>query len=280
MKSNNLKPFLLAFLLFNIGLSAFAQQDENFYIFLSFGQSNMEGAAKFEDQDTIEDDRFKVLQAIDCDNLNRKKGQWYPATAPLTRCHTGLGPADYFGRTLTEHLPENIKIGIINVSVGGAKIELFEKGNFESYVQSSPDWLQNMVKEYDGDPYARLIELAKIAQKDGMIKGILLHQGESNTGDENWPKKTKGVYDTILSDLGLAPDSLPFLAGEMVSADQGGKCASMNAIVQTLPTVIPQAYVISSTDCEALEDGLHFSAAGYRELGRRYGMQMLSLLQD
>ena len=255
-------------------------QDENFYVFLSFGQSNMEGHAKFEEIDTKVDERFQVLQAVDCENLERKMGQWYSAAAPITRCHTGLGPSDYFGRTLTEHLPAHIKIGIINVSVGGAKIELFEKDNFGDYVASSPDWLQNMVKEYDGDPYARLIELAKIAQKDGVIKGILLHQGESNTGDQTWPSKVKGVYDNILMDLELEENSLPLLAGEMVSAEQGGKCASMNAIIQTLPTVIPKAHIISSADCEALDDELHFSAAGYRELGKRYGLKMLSLLKN
>jgi len=269
--------WIMTFLLLNAGLNTYAQ-DPNFYVFLSFGQSNMEGFAMFEEQDTIEDDRFKVLQAVDCENLGREKAKWYPATAPLTRCHTGLGPADYFGRTLTANLPPDIRVGIINVSVGGTRIELFEKNKHEEYVKSSPDWLQNIVKEYDGDPYDRLIELAKIAQKDGVIKGILLHQGESNTGDQSWPSKVKGVYESILLDLDLEPNSLPFIAGEMVSEAQGGKCASMNSIIHTLPTVIPNAYVVSSADCEALDDGLHFSAAGYRELGKRYGVQMLSLL--
>jgi len=277
MKQTLGKVWLLTFLMLSVANNLSAQ-DDNFYIFLAFGQSNMEGHAKFEAQDTVADDRFKVLQAVDCENLERKKGEWYPATSPITRCQTGISPVDYFGRTLTAHLPEEIKIGIINVSVGGTKMALYKKDNYEDYVASSPDWLQNMVKEYDGDPYGRLIELAKLAQKDGVIKGILLHQGESDTGDQTWPSQTKGVYDNILADLGLAPNSVPLLAGEMVSAEQGGKCASMNPIINTLPDVIPQAHIISSTDCEAVDDGLHFSAAGYRELGKRYGMQMLSLL--
>lgn len=274
-----MRVVLLTLLMLNIASKVLAQ-DENFYIFLSFGQSNMEGHAKFEPQDTVADARFKVLQAVDCDNLDRKKGQWYPAVSPITRCRTGISPADYFGRTLTEHLPENITIGIINISVGGTKMSLFNRDDYEAYVVSSPDWLQNTVKEYDGDPYGRLIEMGKLAQKDGVIKGILLHQGESDTGDQSWPMQAKVVYDNILRDLGLEANSLPLLAGEMVSAEQGGKCASMNAIIQSLPTVIPNSYVISSTDCEALDDGLHFSAAGYRELGKRYGLKMLALLGD
>ncbi len=252
-------------------------QDSNFFVFLCFGQSNMEGHARFEPQDTTVDGRFQVMAAVDCPDLERTKGNWYTAVPPLSRCRTGLTPADYFGRTLIAHLPDSIRIGVINVSVGGCKIELFDKENYQSYVSNAPDWLKNMANEYDGNPYGRLVEMALLAQKDGVIKGILLHQGESNTGDTEWPEKVKGVYDNLLKDLNLDPNSIPLLAGELVSAEQGGKCASMNPIIATLPETIPNAHVISSEDCEAIPDGLHFSAAGYRELGERYGREMLSI---
>ena len=75
-------------------------QDQNFYIFLCFGQSNMEVNAKFEPQDTIGNPRFKVLEALDCPDLGRTMGQWYTAVPPLCRCHTGLTPSDYFGKTM------------------------------------------------------------------------------------------------------------------------------------------------------------------------------------
>ena len=255
-------------------------QDPNFYIFLSFGQSNMEGHSRFEPQDTIADDRFLVLQAVDCPDLGRTKGSWYPAVPPLTRCNTGITPADYFGKTLVESLPDSIRIGVINVSVGGCKIELFEKDTYQSYIETAPGWMKGMLAQYDNNPYGRLVALGKLAQKDGVIKGILLHQGESNTGDMSWPSKVSGVYDNLLKDLGLAPDSVPLLAGELVSAEQGGKCASMNPIIGQLPSVIPNAHVISSEDCEAISDGLHFSAAGYRLLGTRYGEKMGTILLE
>ena len=267
---------LTVFLL--VSTAAFSQ-DKNFYIYLCFGQSNMEGNAKFEPQDTTGvGDRFKVLEAVDCENLGRKKGEWYTAVPPLARCKTGLTPADYFGRTLITNLPDSIKVGVINVSVGGCKIELFEKDSYQSYVASAPDWLKNMVREYDGNPYGRLVEMAKLAQQDGVIKGILLHQGESNTGDTAWPSKVKGVYDNLVKDLGLNPAAVPLLAGELVSKEQGGACASMNTIIAKLPETIPNAHVISSEGCPAVSDHLHFSAEGYRKLGRRYGEKMLSLM--
>lgn len=239
----------------------------------------MEGHSKAQAQDSVGvSDRFKALATVDCPNRNRIMGEWYTAIPPLTRCYTGLSPADYFGRTMVEHLPKKIKVGIINVSVGGCKIELFDKVNYATYVSTSPGWLQNMVKEYGGNPYQRLVDMAKEAQKKGVIKGILLHQGESNTGDTLWPQKVKKIYDNLLKDLNLKPNSIPLLAGEVLSEDQNGACASMNKIIRTLPKTIPNSYVVSSTGCEGIQDRLHFSAAGYRKLGKRYAATMLKLM--
>ena len=257
-----------------------SSQDKNFHIYLCLGQSNMEGNARIQAQDTVNiDPRFMVLSTVDCDKKGRTKGNWYTAVPPLCRCNTGLTPADYFGRTLVANLPEKVKVGVINVAIGGCKIELFDKSNYQSYVATAPSWMKGMINQYDGNPYARLVEMAKVAQKTGVIKGILLHQGESNTNDTLWTKKVKLVYDNLMKDLKLNPKKVPLLAGELVNADQKGACASMNAIIATLPQVIPNAYVIPSAGCPGAPDRLHFTAEGYRELGKRYAAQMLSILK-
>ena len=94
----------------------------------------MEGNAKIEAQDTCNvNERFLMMAAVDCPSLGRVKGQWYKAVPPLVRCHTGLTPADYFGRTLVERLPDNIKVGVVNVAVGGCRIELFDEENCISF---------------------------------------------------------------------------------------------------------------------------------------------------
>lgn len=253
-------------------------QDSNFQIYLCIGQSNMEGAARAESQDSIVNPRFQVMEALNCENLGRAKGSWYPAVPPLCRCRTNLGPTDYFGRTMVANLPEIVKVGVIVVAIGGCKIELFDKDNYSSYVETAPAWLKNMVKDYDGNPYGRLVEMAKLAQKDGVIKGILLHQGESNSNDTLWTRKVKGVYDNLMKDLNLDPKKVPLLAGETVNADQQGICAGMNTIIATLPKTLPNSFIISSAGCADGPDNLHFSAAGYRELGKRYGDKMLSLM--
>lgn len=254
-------------------------QDPNFHVYLSFGQSNMEGAAPLEHQDKLGvDPRFQVLEAVNCPDLGREMGKWYTAIPPLCRCKTGFTLTDNFGRTMVANLPKNIKVGVVNVAVGGCKIELFDPEKTESYTATAPDWMKGMIKEYNGSPYARLVEMAKIAQKTGVIKGILLHQGESNTGDTLWPKKVKIVYDNLLKDLNLDPRKVPLLSGETVHEDQNGKCASMNKIIAVLPKTIPTAYVISSKGCAVASDFLHFNTEGYKELGKRYADQMLSLL--
>ena len=263
--------------LFLAGAEAFAQ-DENFYVYLCLGQSNMEGSAHYEAQDTLVNPRFQVLSAVDNKELGRVKGNWYPTRAPLCRPNTGLTPADYFGRTMVENLPENVRIGVVHVAVGGCRIELFQKDKREAYVKTAPDWMAGILKAYDNDPYGRLVEMAKIARKDGVIKGILLHQGESNTGEQDWPQKVKSVYESLLADLNLKAEEVPLLAGEVVNADHGGVCASMNPIIATLPQVIKNAAVVSSKGLSCAADHLHFDAAGYRVLGRRYAEQMLKLM--
>jgi len=265
----------VVFILLNV--TAFSK-DKNFYIFLCFGQSNMEGNARIEPQDTTVDSRFQVMEAVDCPDLGRTKGKWYPAVPPLCRCRTGLTPADYFGRTMVANLPKGTRVGVINVSVAGCKIELFDKDNFKSYASKAPSWMTTIINEYGGDPYARLVEMAKLAMKDGVIKGFLLHQGESNTNDSIWPQKVKAIYDNLIKDLHLQAKKVPLLAGELVNADQGGAFASMNKIIATLPQKIPNSYVISSAGCTDSRDNLHFNAEGYRKLGKRYAAKMLSIL--
>jgi hypothetical protein len=266
---------LLGLLLISVNLYS---QNPNFHIYLCFGQSNMDGAAKIEEQDMSGvSRRFKVMQSVDCANLGRKKGNWYTAVPPLSRCSTGLSPADYFGRTMVANLPDSITIGVINVSVSGCNIGLFDKYNYQEYDSTYKDaWFQDMIAAYGGNPYAHLMSLAKLAQKDGVIKGILLHQGETNTGDTEWPSKVKAIYDNMLKDLSLPANSIPILAGELLSTEDAC-CSRMNSIINELPQTIPTAHVISSAGCTK-QDPAHFDAAGYREIGRRYAAKILSLM--
>ena len=253
-------------------------QDKNFHIYLCFGQSNMEGSAPIEKEDKTMSDRLFVLQSLDCPKYLRKKNMWYPAMPPLTHCHSGLSPADYFGKTMVEHLPDSIRVGLVTVAVGGCDIRLFDKALYNDYKEThQQDWFIKKIKDYGGNPYQHFISLAKLAQNYGVIKGILLHQGETNTGDNLWPEYVSVIYNNILTDLGLIAQNVPLLAGELVHEDQNGKCARMNPIINCLPNVIPTAHVISSKGCTVKPDLVHFNSAGVRVLGKRYAEHMLKL---
>ena len=255
-----------------VTVNSFAQ-DPNFYIFLCFGQSNMEGNARPEAQDIASPGpRFLLMPAVDFPEKGRKMGEWCEASAPLCRPNTGLTPADWFGRTLVNSLPENIKIGVIHVAIGGIDIKGFLSDSIPTYVEKkAPGWMKGMLAAYDNNPYERLVTLAKRAQKDGVIKGILMHQGETNTGDPQWAGMVKQVYDNLCSDLQLKPEEVNLYVGNIVQADGKGVCIGCKKQIDELPQTIHTCHVISSDDCTNGPDRLHFDAAGYRELGCRYG---------
>lgn len=211
-------------------------------------------------------------------NATARWGNGLKALPPLCRPNTGLTPVDYFGRTLTENLPENIRVGVIHVAIGGIRIEGFMPEGMAEFVKTAPGWMTGMLQAYGNNPYERLVTLAKKAQKDGVIKGVLMHQGESNTGDPEWANKVQNVYDHLLGDLQLKPEEVPLLAGEVVQANGEGQCIAMNKQINELPKTLHTAQVVSSTGCSNGPDKLHFDAAGYRELGRRYGEKMLELM--
>jgi hypothetical protein len=126
--------------------------------------------------------------------------------SPLTRRHSLFL---FFGRELVTRLPPPISVGVVNVSIGGGKIGRFEKGTYPAYVATAPRWMTPTIARYGGNPCAHLVPMARIAQRDGVIMGILLHQGESNSGDPDWPRKVKGICENLLPLLGFPPSDSP-----------------------------------------------------------------------
>ncbi len=248
-----------------------AEVDPKFHIYLCFGQSNMEGGVPAESVDMeYVDPRFQVL-ATDATNENRTMGNWYPAYP----CIVGLGglcPIDYFGRSMVAALPADYSVGVVAVAAGGLDIRAFFPDTGEDYIiyKENPK-----VAKYDCKLYERLVDMAKIAKQSGVIKGILMHQGEANEGQEEWPEWVKYIYDRLISDLDLSAAEVPLLAGEVVGEAEGGTAYKHNTIIAKLPDVIPTAHVISSSGCPG---DLHFSAPGYRILGKHYAIKMLELL--
>lgn len=259
----------LAFI-FLTSLHAFSQADTAFHIFLMFGQSNMEGQGAIETQDRVTNPRVLMLQNSTCPNLNRTYGSWYTAAPPLNRCWGKLGPGDSFGKIMGAKAPAHVKIGLVNVSVSGCNIYIYKKGcpnGLDQYSQGIP---------FDCG-YTWLLDLAKKAQEVGVIKGILLHQGETNNGDPEWKNTVKQIIEDLKTDLNL--DDIPFLAGETLYEEYGSCCSLHNIEINKLPGLIPNAHVISAKGLPG-SDYAHFTSASYRTLGERYARKMLHLLYN
>jgi Carbohydrate esterase, sialic acid-specific acetylesterase len=236
----------------------------NTKVFLLFGQSNMWGVPHPEQQDLEINPRIEVLTLTSC--AKHGANQWVPAQPPLHGCvgqpgddprGPGLGPGDYFARTLADAFPQD-SILLVPAAVPGVSIDTFQPGQ--------PN-------------YNTLLTRAKMAQQRGPITGMIFHQGESDNGQSSWPNRVKAVVDRLRVDLGAG--NVPFVAGELPYRP-AGCCGGHNTYVNMLPNVITNAAIAKADGLTLLStDGfgnLHFDAASQRTLGRRYGEAMLKLL--
>ncbi len=240
--------------------------DPNFHIFLLIGQSNMEGVPPAAPEDKVESPRVKVLARSDCANLGRTYNQWYTATPPLHSCNLGVGPGDYFGKKVAEALP-NATIGLVPSGIAGVDINFFRKG----VVSSRRQEFQIPPDNHWSSAYDWVVSRARVAQESGVIRGILFHQGESDTGQQAWVAKVKDMVEDLRADLALG--DVPFLAGELM---HGGCCQAHNSIIAQLPSRISNAHVISASGL-GKHDQYHFDLAGQRTLGERYATKFLEV---
>lgn len=265
-RKNHLAAMLFLSILHLIFVSkVMAAPDPDFHIYLMFGQSNMEGSAAIEPQDRITNERVKVMSNLDCSNLGRTYGNWYTASPPLNRCWSGLGPGDYFGKTMADGMPSSVTIGLVPAAISGTPIELYQK--------SAPIGRngQDMPTQFNGG-YAWLLDMAQKAQQVGVIKGIIFHQGESDTADPLWKNQVKEIVTDLRQDLGIG--DVPFLAGELLYADYQSCCHWHNPEINKLPGILSNAFVVSAMGLPGM-DTAHFTSESYRELGRRYAQLML-----
>jgi hypothetical protein len=274
MKSlKSIAALIITFLL--VHTSPLLAQDPNFHIYLCFGQSNMDGTGTIEAQDRVSNNRVKMLQDQSCSNLGRSYGTWYTATPPLSRCWNGLGPADQFGKEMAVNMPSGVTIGVVVTGYGGCDIAFFQKGAPLGKASYNGGPAADIPSQFTGG-YAWMLDLAKKAQTVGVIKGIIFHQGETNTNDPAWKYKVQEIVNNLRTDLGIG--NVPFLAGELLYTNQGGCCGSHNTEIAKLPGLIPNCQVVSSSGLPG-KDNAHFTSASYRELGIRYATKMLLLIK-
>jgi hypothetical protein len=230
---------------------------EKFHLFLLIGQSNMAGRGIVAEQDRTPVSRVLMLD---------KAGTWVPAVDPMhfDKPAAGVGLGKTFAIRIAEARP-GVTVGLIPCAVGGSPIDTWKPGVFYAATKSHP-WDDAMKR-------------ASLALKDGVLKGILWHQGESDCTRELAP-----AYESKLTDLIArlrnelnAPD-VPFIAGQMgrfAEAPWTDAQKQVDLAHRNLPGKDPRAVFVSSEGLNHKGDKVHFDAASYREFGRRYAEAFL-----
>ncbi len=232
---------------------------DKFHLFLLVGQSNMAGRGVVEAQDKEANPRVLMLN---------KEGQWVPAVDPLhfDKAAAGVGLGKTFGEIIAEANP-GVTIGLIPCAVGGSPIDTWKPGAFYAGTKTHP-W-DDMVKR---------VELALPA---GTIKGILWHQGESDSNKDLAPAYAAKLRDLVkrLRDLVKSPD-VPFIAGQMGKFDDVPWSPEKEVVDQAsreLPKHVPHTAFVTAEGLKHKGDKVHFDAAAYRELGKRYAAAFLKM---
>ena len=264
-----------------------AAPNPNFHIYIAYGQSNMAGNGEIDvalDQNQYSAN-FLMLASHTANASQRsgrtsqsiKTGEWYTAIPPMFHAFENLSPADWFGRYMVDFLP-GVTVGVIPVAVGGVSIRAFLPDQYQSYFAGDGKSFAGWANDYGGNPMGRILELGKKAKEVGVIKGVIFHQGESDGTDDNWRNNVYKSYKTIIDELGLDENEVPFVAGEMLQS-QGACCASKNSGIAQLKSKFKKFGLASSQGLQGNgKDPYHFGRSGVVELGRRYCAEMLKLI--
>lgn len=228
---------------------------ERFHLYLLLGQSNMAGRGQLAEQDREVHPRIFALDA---------EGKWVPAREPLHPdprvTESGeiyaVGPGLSFARAMAEQDVE-VFVGLVPCAIGGSPIRSWRRGqpNFE----------------------AALLR-ARLAMRDGVLRGVLWHQGESDARARQTAARYQRQLDAVVGEwraaLGM---EVPFVAGRIAEPNAGATLAQVNGAIAGLPERVPRAAVVEVADLET-QGPWHFTAPAARELGRRYAASLSTLL--
>ena len=228
---------------------------QQLHLYLLMGQSNMVGRDSVAEQDRKTHRRIIVI--------NRDK-EWERACDPLP--HTdpysqGVGPGMAFARVMVEQ-DESITIGLIPCGKGGSALSQWVKGE---------------------ELYKKAVKRALAAQKDGVLKGILWHQGESEIGNKAHAESYAERVTTMFKDLrkDLNEPHVPIVVGEighyLYEQDRFPYARAVNDALAQVPKRLDHAGVATGEELDHKGDGVHINTESQRKLGKRYAKVMLKV---
>ncbi|WP_343307952.1 sialate O-acetylesterase [Chitinophaga niabensis] len=246
--------YFIAVLLFLATATQAQTKKQNFHLYLLAGQSNMAGRGIVEPQDTIGNPRILSLN---------KEGNWVIAKDPVhfDKSAAGVGPGLTFAREMLKQDP-NIVIGLIPCAAGGSGID---------------NWLYNQYWEQTKSyPWDNAVMRTELAMKEGTLKGILWHQGESDSAPEKaklYAGKLESLVIRFRKEFNLP--KLPFIAGELPEFNK--RAAAINTQLYEAGKKLRFYGVVSGKGLTPNADNLHIDAASQRIFGKRYAEKMKQL---
>lgn len=192
-----------------------------------------------------------------------RNGRWQPMSEPInpdrhvyaaspTQLRSGVSLAASFAEEYATHYQR--RIGLIPCAEGGSALSEWQPGEIL---------------------FDHAVSEAKFAQRTSNIVGILWHQGETDSQRAEDVARYRECFFTMLNamkeTLGL-PDDIPVILGELSPLGQAHwpLWAQTNAVLHEIADSAPSFGIASVEDLTLSPDGMHFSAASYRVLGRRY----------
>lgn len=197
-----------------------------------------------------------------------QNNQWVVATEPLhfdKPAVVGVGPGLAFARAMLAG-DSTAFIGLIPVAVGGSAIDSWQPGGYHDQTKSYP--------------YDDALRRAKAALPSGTLRGILWHQGESDSKPElvaNYTEKLVTLINRFRQELATA--NVPVVVGTLGDffVAQNPAAAQINTQLRNLPTRLPRVACIEATGLTDKGDQTHFDSPSARELGRQYAAAMRKL---
>jgi len=230
---------------------------ENVWVFIMAGQSNMAGRGIVEPEDTVSVKRIFSIN---------KDGQIIIAKEPLHFYEperTGLDCGLSFAKTLISKIPDSISVLIIPTAVGGSSIS---------------QWLGDSVFR-NVKLFSNFLSKIEIGKQNGIIKGILWHQGESDANKNNIPlhkQRLHLLFSKFRAEIGN--NELPVLLGELGSfSNNPADFNLINKAIHDYAAEDKNSRVISTKDLKDKGDHLHFDSEGQRTMGKRFANAYLSM---
>jgi len=238
-----IQPALLAGIGFILsGCALLAEEPTGLQLFLLIGQSNMAGRGQVTPADQQTNPRIFMLD---------KANDWVPAKDPVHFDKpriAGVGLGSEFARCVAAKEPQ-AAVGLVPCAFGGTSLDQWKPGSHL---------------------YTNAVARMRAALKNGHLKAILWHQGESDSGSAEktatYPARLSAMIAQLRKDLD-APDA-PVVIGEL--GRYRDSYAGFNAMLPQVTNALPRSALVPSEGLGANPDNVHFSADALRIFGKRY----------